>query len=109
MAGKSNKGRNRRASNNAANSSAEVVIQSDAPVKDSSKDDSESINTNANGVPTVQEWASDKVASEKVEVKDSETDVAGGEAKQGESETENSAGQPKQGEFADLGLIVFGP
>nr|XP_011462553.1 PREDICTED: clustered mitochondria protein [Fragaria vesca subsp. vesca] len=99
MAGKSNKGRNRRASNNAANSSAEVVIQSDAPVKDSSKDDSESINTNANGVPTVQEWASDKVASEKVEVKDSETDVAGGEAKQGESETENSAGQPKQGDL----------
>lgn len=104
MAGKSNKGRNRKASNNAANSSAEVVVQSDAPVKDSSKDDSESINANANGVPTVQESASDKV-----EVKDSETDVAGGEAKQGESETENSAGQPKQGEFADLGLIVFGP
>lgn len=105
MAGKSNKGRNRRASHNAANSSDSVVVQSDAPVKDNSKDDSsasEPIKANANGVPTVQESTSDKL-----EVKESETKVAVVEPKQGESETENSAGQPKQGEFANMGLIIF--
>jgi protein TIF31 len=101
MAGKSNKGRNRRASHNAANSS-DSVVPSDAPAKDNSKDDStasESIKANANGVPTVQESTSDKL-----EVKESETNVAVGEPKQDESETENSAGQPKQGEFANMGL-----
>ncbi|PRQ38151.1 putative clustered mitochondria protein [Rosa chinensis] len=96
MAGKSNKGRNRRGSHNAA-SSSDSAVQSDAPVKDNSKDESsasESVKANANGVPTVQESTSDKL-----EVKDSETNVAVVEPKQGESETENSAGQPKQGDL----------
>lgn len=76
MAGKSNRGRNRKGSNNAANSS-ESVVPSNAPVKDNSST-SESTKADANSVPVVAESA-----DAKPEVK--------------EFETENSESQTKQG------------
>lgn len=88
MAGKSNKGRNRRVAHNAANSS-DAVVPTDAPVKDNSSA-SEPIKADANGVSTVEESTEAKP-----------------EAK--ESETENSTGQPKQGEFGTMGLHIFLP
>ncbi|CAB4298428.1 unnamed protein product [Prunus armeniaca] len=78
MAGKSNKGRNRRVAHNAANSS-DAVVPTDAPVKDNSSA-SEPIKADANGVSAVEESTEGKP-----------------EAK--ESETENSTSQPKQGDL----------
>ncbi|KAM1139461.1 hypothetical protein ACFX13_040353 [Malus domestica] len=72
MAGKSNKGKNRRGANNA-------VVPSDAPVKDNSST-SEPVKAEDNGVPAVEE-----LTDASLEVK--------------ESETENSTGQPKQGDL----------
>ncbi|KAM1158105.1 hypothetical protein FF1_028638 [Malus domestica] len=71
MAGKSNKGRNRRGASNA-------VVPSDAPVKDNSSA-SEPIKAEDNGVPAVEE------STASLEVK--------------ESETENSTSQTKQGDL----------
>lgn len=73
MAGKSNKGRNRRGASNA-------VVPSDAPVKDNSSA-SEPIKAEDNGVPAVEEST-----DASLEVK--------------ESETENSISHTKQGEFS---------
>ncbi|XP_008231340.1 PREDICTED: clustered mitochondria protein [Prunus mume] len=78
MAGKSNKGRNRKVAHNAANSS-DAVVPTDAPVKDNSSA-SEPIKADANGVSAVEESTEGKP-----------------EAK--ESETENSTSQPKQGDL----------
>ncbi|XP_050284170.1 clustered mitochondria protein isoform X4 [Quercus robur] len=83
MAGKSNKGKNRRGAHNTTNSS-ESVVSSDAPAKDNLSA-SESTKADANGVPTV-----DVTTNAVPEVK--------------ESETENAAGQQKQGEAGDIHL-----
>ena len=80
MAGKSNKGKNRKGSNNGPNSS-ETVVPSDAPAKDNSSA-LESIQADANGVPVAAEST-----GAKPEV---------------ESETDNSATQTKQGKICNL-------
>ncbi|XP_048329363.2 clustered mitochondria protein isoform X1 [Ziziphus jujuba] len=82
MAGKSNKGRNRRGSNNAATNSSESVVSSNASNKES-KDNlsaSEPIKDDANGVPVA------------VESTDTQPEVK-------EVEPENSASQTKQGDL----------
>lgn len=82
MAGKSNKGRNRRGSNNAATNSSESVVSSNASNKES-KDNlsaSEPIKDDANGVPVA------------VESTDTQPEVK-------EVEPENSASQTKQGKI----------
>lgn len=86
MAGKSNKGRNRRAAHTTANSS-ESVVSSDAPVKDNSNA-SESTKADSNGVSTLDE--SPNVTPE---VK--------------ESETANSASQQKQGEVNCMNVLIY--
>ncbi|KAF2293628.1 hypothetical protein GH714_003502 [Hevea brasiliensis] len=78
MAGKSNKGRNRRGSNNTANSS-ESVVSASAPLKDNLTT-SESGKADANGAPALSE-PSNAVQDGK------------------ESETTNSPDGPKQGEL----------
>ncbi|KAJ9174444.1 hypothetical protein P3X46_013085 [Hevea brasiliensis] len=78
MAGKSNKGRNRRGSNNTANSS-ESVVSASAPLKDNLTA-SESGKADANGAPALSE-PSNAVQDGK------------------ESETTNSPDGPKQGEL----------
>lgn len=77
MAGKSNKGKNRRGAHNTTNSS-ESVVSSDAPAKDNLSA-SESTKADANGVPTV-----DVTTNAVPEVKESETENAAGQQKQGE-------------------------
>ncbi|KAJ0094576.1 hypothetical protein Patl1_17251 [Pistacia atlantica] len=79
MAGKSNKGRNRKGAHAAATISSEQVVSSDAPVKDNMSV-VESADIEANGVQAV-----------------SETTDAHPEVK--EAETENSANEPKQGDI----------
>uniref|UniRef100_A0A2N9H0C0 Clu domain-containing protein n=1 Tax=Fagus sylvatica TaxID=28930 RepID=A0A2N9H0C0_FAGSY len=79
MAGKSNKGRNRRGAHNTTNSS-ESVVSSDAPPKDNLSA-SEPAKVDANGVPTVE-----VSTNEKPEVKESETENAAGQQKQGEGD-----------------------
>jgi protein TIF31 len=79
MAGKSNKGRNRRGAHNTTNSS-ESVVSSDAPPKDNLSA-SEPAKADANGVPTVE-----VSTNEKPEVKESETENAAGQQKQGEGD-----------------------
>lgn len=79
MAGKSNKGKNRRGAHNTTNSS-ESVVSSDAPAKDNLSA-SESTKADANGVPTV-----DVTTNAVPEVKESETENAAGQQKQGEGD-----------------------
>ncbi|KAM3686284.1 hypothetical protein ACJW31_11G186900 [Castanea mollissima] len=79
MAGKSNKGKNRRGAHNTTNSS-ESVVSSDAPAKDNLSA-SESTKVDANGVPTV-----DVTTNVVPEVKESETENAAGQQKQGEGD-----------------------
>ncbi|KAH7570664.1 hypothetical protein JRO89_XS05G0152700 [Xanthoceras sorbifolium] len=80
MAGKSNKGRNRKGSHGASNSSDQVVVvSSDASMKDN-KAPSESTKIDANGV-----------------VAEGDSSAAQPEVK--ESETANSANEPKQGDI----------
>ncbi|PON86259.1 N-terminal acetyltransferase A, auxiliary subunit [Trema orientale] len=78
MAGKSNKGKNRRGSNNGPTSPESVVLPSDASGKDVTNA-VETTQADANGVPEVVEST-----GAKPEV---------------ESETDNSASQPKQGDL----------
>lgn len=77
MAGKSNKGKNRRGAHNTTNAS-ESVVSSDAPARDNLSA-SESTKADANGVPTV-----DVTTNAVPEVKESETENAAGQQKQGE-------------------------
>ncbi|KAL0006693.1 hypothetical protein SO802_008195 [Lithocarpus litseifolius] len=79
MAGKSNKGKNRRGSHNTTNSS-ESVVSSDAPAKDNLSA-SECTKADANGVPTV-----DVTTNAVPEVKESESENAAGQQKQGEGD-----------------------
>nr|POE85715.1 isoform 2 of clustered mitochondria protein [Quercus suber] len=79
MAGKSNKGKNRRGAHNTTNSS-ESVVSSDAPAKDNLSA-SESTKADANGVPTV-----DVTTNVVPEVKESESENAAGQQKQGEGD-----------------------
>uniref|UniRef100_A0A2N9GPC6 Uncharacterized protein n=1 Tax=Fagus sylvatica TaxID=28930 RepID=A0A2N9GPC6_FAGSY len=81
MSGKSNKGRNRRGAHNTTNFS-ESVVSSDAPPKDNLSA-SEPAKADANGVPTVE-----VSTNEKPEVKESETENAAGQQKQGEVQTQ---------------------
>lgn len=76
MAGKSNRGRNRRGSSNAANSS-ESSVPSSAPVKDNSSTP-ESNNADVNGLPGAAEST-----DAKPEVKQSETESSASQNKQG--------------------------
>ncbi|GMY13037.1 clustered mitochondria protein isoform X4 [Fagus crenata] len=77
LSGKSNKGRNRRGAHNTTNFS-ESVVSSDAPPKDNLSA-SKLAKADANGVPTVE-----VSTDEKPEVKESETENAAGQQKQGE-------------------------
>ena len=76
MAGKSNKGRNRRGSNNTTNS-LEPVASSNAPVKDD-------ITASEAGVATLNEVsAGSESTNGSSEIKESETANSASEAKQG--------------------------
>jgi protein TIF31 len=86
MAGKSNKGRNRRGAHTTANSS-ESVVSSDAPVKDNLSA-SESTKADSNGVSTL-----DESTNVTPEIK--------------ESETANSASQQKQGEVSCMSVLIY--
>ncbi|XP_044493286.1 clustered mitochondria protein-like isoform X2 [Mangifera indica] len=79
MAGKSNKGRNRKGTHGATTSSSQQVVSSDAPAK-GNKTTLDSANIEANGVQPVSE-----TTDAQLEVK--------------EVETENSVNEPKQGDI----------
>ncbi|EEF49189.1 clustered mitochondria protein [Ricinus communis] len=80
MAGKSNRGRNRKGSNTTTNSSSESAVTASAPVKDNLIA-SETAKADANGVPAV--------------IESTNAIPPGGS----ESETTTSANEPKQGEL----------
>lgn len=86
MAGKSNKGRNRRGAHTTVHSS-ESAVSSDAPVKDNPSA-SESPKADSNGVSTL-----DESTNVTPEVK--------------ESETANSASQQKQGEVSCMNVLIY--
>ena len=78
MAGKSSKGRNRKGSNSAQNSS-ESAVQSDVPDKDTLTC-VEPVKSDANGVPE-----KDESIGAKPEVKESEADNSRSQTKQGKN------------------------
>nr|POE85714.1 isoform 2 of clustered mitochondria protein [Quercus suber] len=97
MAGKSNKGKNRRGAHNTTNSS-ESVVSSDAPAKDNLSA-SESTKADANGVPTV-----DVTTNVVPEVKESESENAAGQQKQGDIHLYPVSVKTQSGEKLELQL-----
>lgn len=87
MAGKSNKGRNRKGSHTAASSGLETPVQSDVLTKDNVEAVTESANTDVAEVAAVGD-----VTSVNSEVK--------------ESEVANEGNQQKQGEFGSRSTFV---
>ncbi|WCJ18976.1 Clustered mitochondria protein [Euphorbia peplus] len=98
MAGKSNKGRNRRSSNAAAAATTPVVVESavsaSAPVKDNLIEEKQTPVSDANGVPAVTELTNAVVTE-----KDSGMTNSVPDEKEKESQTTTSPNEPKQGEL----------